>query len=328
MKVLTLKIFFIPLLFVSLVFPQNVTVTATVDSQSVVIGDWIRYSVEVKHPSAVTVKFPSLKDSIGSFDIVQQDTISRTEQNGEIELKKNFVLSKYDAGNFYIRPFVVQFKKGNGKLDSVQSNPIPVEIRGVEVDTSQTIKDVKPQLTVPMSVEEIAVYIGIVLSLAGLGYGLYYYIQKRKRTAGEIEEEKKPNIPPHVLALMQLEELEAKRLWQAGEIKAYYSEATEIVRRYFELRYGIMALEMTTGEVMMQLEKFALTKQTFGSIESLLSSADLVKFAKYQPVAVENEQIITRSRMIVEQTKPVIESVETNSNHQNTKTQSNIIATS
>jgi hypothetical protein len=307
------------LIFAAVVSAQEVTVTATVDSQSVAIGDWIRYSVQVKHPTSVSVAFPALKDSIGSFDIVQQDTIIRTEVNGEVDLRRNYILSKYDAGTFYIQPFIVQVRSSGGVIDSAQSNPIPVEIRGVEVDTSQTIKDLKPPMTVPMSMEEIAVYLGILLALGGLGYALYYYIQKRKLKAGEIVAVVKPNIPPHVLALMQLEELEAKRLWQSGEIKTYYSEATEIVRRYFESRFNIMALEMTTGEVMAQLERFKMEKRTFTLIEEMLTSADLVKFAKHQPVATENEQVILSARSIIEQTKPVVEtaaSVSVNSSDQ------------
>jgi len=288
----------------STAFSQQVTVNAAVDSQTVVIGDWIKYSVEVKHPSSVNVTLPVFKDTIGLFDVVEQDTIFRREENGTVQLNKKFVIAKYDAGNYYIPPYTVHFTNSQGKTESAQSNAIYVQIRGVEVDTSQTIKDVKPPLTVPMSAEEIAAYVGILAAVGGLAYALYYYAKKRKRSGGTVGEEKRPNIPPHVLALMQLEALEAKRLWQAGEIKAYYSEATEIVRRYFEQRYGIMALEMTTGEVMLQLAQFKLQQSIVASIESMLTGADLVKFAKYQPVAAENEQVIAQARSIVEQTMP------------------------
>jgi hypothetical protein len=292
-----------------MVFPQEVTVTASVDSQSVLLGDWIRYSVEVKHPAAVPVTMPAMKDTLGSFDIVQQDSLVRREQDGTVELKKNFIIAKYEPGRFTIQPFAVQYSGTDGKMSTAESNPIPVEIRSVEIDTTQSIRDVKPPMTVPMSAEEIAMYVGIVLAMAGAGYGIYYYVKKRKKTGGRVEEDLKPDIPPHILALMQLDSLEAKRLLQAGEIKAYYSEATEIIRRYFELRYGIMALEMTSAEVMAQLEKFKMEKVTFSDIESLLTGSDLVKFAKYQPVASENEQVIPQARTIIERTKPVNETV-------------------
>jgi hypothetical protein len=298
------QLLFLSLFVVMISFPQDVTVTASVDSQSVSIGDWIHYSVSVKYPSSTPIGFPTFKDTIGVFEIVQQDSLLKTELNGEIELKKNFIIAKYDAGNFYVQPFDVQYKDSSGKIHSALSNPIPIVIRGVEVDTSLSIKDVKPQLTVPISAEEIALYAGIVIALAGIGYGIYYYIQQKKKKAGLIVEVK-PTIPPHVLALIQLDELEAKRLWQSGEIKAFYSEATEIVRRYFELRYGFIALEMTSGEVMDQLEKFKLEKNNLSSIKQFLSDADLVKFAKYQPVASENEQVLGQARTIIEQTKPV-----------------------
>jgi hypothetical protein len=306
-------VFFLLLVFsTTFAFSQQVTVNASIDSQSVRIGDWIRYSVEVKHPSTVKLSMPVPKDTIGQFEIVRQDTLIRTEENGEVLLKKDFIISKYDAGNYYIQPFTVYYSDAQGVRDSAQSNPIPVEIRGVEIDTSQSIKDIKPPLTVPMSAEEIAAYVGIIAAVGGLGYALYYYVKKRKRSGGEADEEKKPNIPPHVLALMELEELEVKRLWQSGEIKAYYSQATEIVRRYFERRYGIMALEMTTGEVMQQLEQFKLQKEITGVIDEMLTGADLVKFAKHQPVAAENELVISQARSIIEQTKPVVEAAPAN----------------
>lgn len=283
---------------------QDVSVTATVDSQSVVMGDWIRYSIAVQHPSSVTVTLPVLRDSMGQFEIVRQDTILRTDMNGSVQLKQEFVIAKYEPGSFYIPPFSVTVVGPGGDTSVASSNPIPVEIRGVEVDTSMTIKDLKPPMTVPMSAEEIATYTGIVLALAGIAYALYYYIRKRRLKGSGPKEEQRPNIPPHVLALMQLEALEAKHLWQAGEVKAYYSEATEIVRRYFEQRYGIMALEMTTGEVMAQLGAFTLPSALVGEIDLLLSGADMVKFAKYQPIPAENEQVVAKARRIVEQTTP------------------------
>ncbi|MEW6061417.1 MAG: hypothetical protein AB1600_05685 [Bacteroidota bacterium] len=283
---------------------QDVTVTASVDSQSIVIGDWIHYTVAVKHPASMNVALPLLKDTLGGFDIVQQDSVVKTEDNGVLHLQKKFVITKFDAGTQYIPPFTVRYATASGETLTAQSNAIPIEVRGIEVDTTQAIHDIKPPLSVPLSAEEIALYVAIVLAVAAAGYGIYYYLKKRRKTA-TVEEEKIPNIPPHVLALLQLDELEAKGLWQKGEVKAFYSEATDILRRYFERRYGILALEMTTGEVMEQLKKYSIDQKTVNDIERFLSDADLVKFAKYQPMALENEQVLPAARMIVENTKPV-----------------------
>ncbi|HLP14774.1 MAG TPA: hypothetical protein VK470_00870, partial [Bacteroidota bacterium] len=93
--------------------------------------------------------------------------------------------------------------------------------------------------------------------------------------------------------------------WQKGEIKAFYSEATEIVRRYFEGRYGVMALEMTTDEVLDQLVEFKLSREMMDEIRAFLADADLVKFAKVIPSISDNEHVIPVALEIVEKTRPV-----------------------
>jgi hypothetical protein len=157
-----------------------------------------------------------------------------------------------------------------------------------------------------MSAEEIAMIVALALAFAAAAYGIYYYVKKRReRKSGAVTEEI-PAIPPHVLALLQLDELESKGLWQQGEVKQFYSEATEIVRRYFERRYNILALEMTTGEVMEQLKRCAMSDGICSSVQNFLTDADLVKFAKHYPVASENERIIPTARDIVESTTPAV----------------------
>jgi hypothetical protein len=178
-------------------------------------------------------------------------------------------------------------------------------VRAVAVDTSAGLRDIKPPITVPISAEEIALYGGIVIVFALVAYILVKRLQKKKRTKDECEE-LRPEIPPHLLALQKLDELETKQLWQQGEIKLFYSNATEIIREYFELRYGIMALEMTTGEVMQQLRTCIIDRAIQNTIEEYLSHADLVKFAKYHPDMKENEDTIPQARYIIENTKPVI----------------------
>ena len=64
------------------------------------------------------------------------------------------------------------------------------------------------------------------------------------------------------------------------------------------------AMELTSGEVMAQLVRFKLNENISGTINRFLSDADLVKFAKYQPVPSENEGVIPVARVIVDSTKP------------------------
>jgi hypothetical protein len=294
------------IIFSSSASAQNVSATASVDSTSVALGDWIHLTLEVKYPSTATMYFPVIKDSLGPFDIVKQDSLLRTENDGITALSKIITLASFRDGQKYIPPIPVSYRLlSDTTLRFVQSNPISVDVRAVTVDTSTALRDIKPPMAVPISAEEITLYAGMVIVFVLLLYFLYKYIRKRKRT-GETAIEVQPGIPSHLLALRKLDELEAKRLWQQGEIKLFYSNATGIVRKYFESRYGIMALEMTTGEVMHQLHKHEIDHDMQNVIEAYLSDADLVKFAKYRPELKDNEKYIPRARLIIEKTKPIV----------------------
>lgn len=288
---------------------QEVNVTATVDSNNVAIGDWIHLTVQAKHPVSVPVAWQALRDSIGPFEIVKLDTLRTEEANGIVTEGRALIVSRYEAGSSAIPPIAVAFRTdGDTTVHTAQSNAIPVEIRTIAVDTTQAIKDLKEPLSVPLSWQEISLYAGIVLLIAALAYGAYWYWKKRQRQAAGIVEEK-PVIPPDVLALQQLHELEVKHVWQSGEVKLFYSEATEIVRRYFEGRYGVAALEMTSDEVLDQLKAVALPggmpHAMMTTIREFLTDADLVKFAKVVPSPQDNEQVIPIAEAIVQKTKSI-----------------------
>ncbi|HXF99447.1 MAG TPA: hypothetical protein VNL69_01620, partial [Bacteroidota bacterium] len=90
-----------------------------------------------------------------------------------------------------------------------------------------------------------------------------------------------------------------------GLIKPYYSEVSEIVRRYFENRFGFLSLEQTTDETLHNLRRFPVAQPVVPLVETLLRRADLVKFAKYQPGVAEHEETLALAFEVVERTKVV-----------------------
>jgi hypothetical protein len=91
------------------------------------------------------------------------------------------------------------------------------------------------------------------------------------------------------VALTALRLLEDKHLWQQGRVKQYYSEVTEIVRRFIEDQYGVLALESTSDEILAQLLKLPEAQALLKEFRSFFTTADLVKFAKYIPAPEEHE---------------------------------------
>jgi hypothetical protein len=286
---------------------EPVTVSAATDSNHITIGDWFRYTVNVRHPSGTTILWKQNADSLGECTIVQQDSVSKSESNGVVTEQKSFTLSKYVPGSITIPPFIVGYTSpGDTSIHEAESEPVTIQVATVAVDTTQGIKDIKPPLGLPWTWKEIATYAGMFLLICAVAYLIYYYIKKRRKPE-EIVVEEKPEVPPHVTALVQLRELEAERVWQRGEVKLFYSKATEILRSYFEGRFGITALEMTTDEIMSQLQHVTLPKEIRDEIYEMLTSADFVKFAKFAPTPADNDEFIPRAIKVVEATKPVVE---------------------
>jgi hypothetical protein len=87
-----------------------------------------------------------------------------------------------------------------------------------------------------------------------------------------------------------LEKLRNEELWQKGETKKYYTKLTEILRQYLENRFRVYSLELTTAETLEVLVKTGFKKDgSYNNLKTVLTGADLVKFAKYNPVPSENE---------------------------------------
>ncbi|MFQ5753479.1 MAG: hypothetical protein ACE5HI_15930, partial [bacterium] len=88
-----------------------------------------------------------------------------------------------------------------------------------------------------------------------------------------------------------------------GKAKEFYIQISDIIRRYIEGRYFIVALELTTFEVIEKLKYSDVTPEIVQLIQEFLEFCDLVKFAKYQPADEENSDMIDKAFEVVERSK-------------------------
>jgi hypothetical protein len=114
-----------------------------------------------------------------------------------------------------------------------------------------------------------------------------------------------PKRPAHEIALEDLLKLREEKLWQQGNIKEYHTRVTDIVRTYIERRFKINALEFTTNELMSSLAMKSLNDDLRSKLNFTLTLADMVKFAKGNPLPDEHEQAMSNSIAFIEATKLV-----------------------
>jgi hypothetical protein len=281
---------------------QEVNARSFADSTSFLIGDPITVHVEIQHPKGITFQ-ALVGDTVGRFAVLQRSELA---SKGETSTSTSFVVANYDSGSAILPPLLFLYSlKGDTATRTVATNPLIFNVRTGAVDTSQAIKDVKPPMTIPYTLLEILSFIGIILALAAAGYFGYRYWKKKQITKWSDGEYVPPSRPAHVLAFVVLGNLKEKRLWQQGLIKPYYVEISEIVRRYFENRYHVMALEETTDEIMKSLNGRLPDNGMWQNVDGFLRRADLVKFAKFQPTIPEHEEMMKVAFDVVERTKLV-----------------------
>jgi hypothetical protein len=286
------KTFFFSLLLSGTMFAQEVRLTAKTEADTFRLGSWIDVQVESKFNTIVDTIAPVVKDSIGLLEVI------KVERN-VTEPKWLIRLSSIDSGKVFLPPIEFDYKvKGDTSTHKAYTNSLLLNIVGVTIDPKGDIKDIKPPMSAPWLFEDFLPYLIALIVVAALAGGFYYYWRKRKQKQ-DLLANIKVIIPPHREALTALRVLEEKKLWQQGLVKQYYSEVTEIIRHFFERRWGIIALELTTDEILMQMKHIPDALNVWKEMDSFFITADLVKFAKYEPSPAEHENEMRSAYEIV-----------------------------
>lgn len=296
---------------------QNAEVSAKLDNPSILIGEQIQVDLSITYrvnDGEVNILFPQLNDTITEFiEVLSQSKIDTTIPNKEdislFEQKQTIMVTSFDSGYYQIPPFI--FLVNN---DTFKTEPLLIDVQNMEVDTAESIFDIKTPIEEPFSIvdwlKENWIWITGGVAILVLIILLIVYLTTKKPV--EVIEKIVPIIPPHVIAIERLETLNKEKLWQDGKVKQYHSEISEIIRQYIEHRYQTNALEETTSEIMHGLRLHGIGSLLMTKLNQTLVLADLVKFAKEKPIATENEMSMNNALEFVNSTKPITQETTNN----------------
>ena len=307
LKTMKNKIYiFLILLLTTAVFAQQKQVTTSIDTTKNKIGAEFKLTLKTNVDTLSKVVFPNAK-SFGALEVIQSYPIDTIRKNDRYELVKKYGLTQFDSGKYTIPSVKILI---NNK--AFLSDSLKVEVANVQVDTlKQKMYDIKDIVPANNGIGDWWKYLLALLLIVGIAALIYWYIKKRQKE--KIEEEIYKT--PIEKATSLLNNLEKKELWQHGEVKAYYSELTDIVRNYIEEAIDIPAMESTTSELIeglktaSQKKKMKLSKETIDSLFVVLKQADLVKFAKSKPMdfeITEDRKKIERAIVTLDKAIPVV----------------------
>ncbi len=305
--------FLLIILFSFSTVAQDIKATATLDSNSINIGQQIKLKLSVEYTvnngKQIKLKWPEISDTIRKeIEIVQRskvDTIipDSTNMFRFIQTKTLYITS-FDSGYWAIPPFKFIV---NNDTAGFFTEPLLLKVNTIPVDTTLAIKDIKAPYDenytwLDWLKDNPYIVYGILAGLILLII-LIYFIRKYYKAKPVVAEVAAPKIPAHVTALQKLEKLQNEKLWQEGKLKLYHITLSEIVRQYIEDRFAIQALEQTTDEILFGFRNTAIDEESKTKLKQLLILSDLVKFAKEQPLPNENEQSLANAFDFVNGTK-------------------------
>lgn len=286
---------------------QYTGATARLDTNSILIGDQIGLELTVTVPAGRFVQWPIFIDTlVRNVEVLRKSGIDTVASAPDYyTIRQKLFITSFDSGLYVIPPLHFRyFSKGDTVSFFTETMPLYLEVNTPEVDTDQDIKPIKPPLRAPVTFREMLPWVGLILLAALLAFAVIYFLKKKKKAPPVVPTRLKPTIPPYEAAMEALYALRQKKLWQAGRVKDYYSELTDIVREYIELRFGVRALEMTTGEIEAALKTLVINDTAREKFHQTLLLADLVKFAKAQPLPLENDTSMEHCVDFVRETKP------------------------
>lgn len=285
-------------------YAQNFKAEAILDSNQILIGDQIHVDFTLTMPQNSTVPMPTLTQemlSASGIDLVNSSAIDTNISGQEIRYHQQWTITAFDSGA-YLFPSIAVLSPDSQLL--AQSQSLPFFVNTVAVDTTAAIRDIKKIARVPLTFKEILPYLLIGLAAAAvLALVIWFILKHERKTKPQKKVVKaKPKVKPHITALKELEKLKTKKLWQNGQVKQYYSELTDIIRTYIDGRYDINAMEMITADILTELDKAGLSHKLHQELEQTLTTADLVKFAKMEPLPDDHDRCYKQAVEFVQET--------------------------
>lgn len=295
------------------------SLTAKMDSAHIGMGRQTAVHLTLTQPKDQDFELQVEKDSTGKVDVVklkQADTLKNND--GSLEIKQDVIITSFDSGSCVVPPFkYVNIKTG----ETLTSEPLALEVNNdieIKLDEagqpdSTSVKDIKEIMTLGFDWGKFFTILLIILLIAVLGFlGWKYgwpFIQKKlakKKEGISVFDEPEIILPIDVVAINKLDEIKAKRIWKdSSRIKEYYTDVTETLREYFCGRFNISAMEMTSDEILDELKYKTEAMPIIPELKSILSKADMAKFAKAIPTEEDCETSLANAYLIISRTKPV-----------------------
>ncbi|MBQ4063655.1 MAG: hypothetical protein IJC92_05205 [Bacteroidaceae bacterium] len=292
-------------LFAGAAMAQNhVSVNAEIDSCQRFIGEQARIKLKVGVDANKRALLPQFdKEIMEGVEIVEKlpNDTQILNDGKRLLITEEYVVTSFDSALYAIPPFEVLVDG-----EPFYSEELALAVYMVPVDTTNLEQFFPPKdiWAVELTWDDYKGSVGysllFILLAAILAWVTIRYINNKPIIRIV---KLKPKLPAHVVALNEMERIKSDTGWRtAGSSKEYYTAITDALREYMNERFAFNATEMTTAEIINELLKIK-DKESLRDLRDILETADLVKFAKFNPPMNENDRNLLNAIEFVDSTK-------------------------
>jgi hypothetical protein len=274
--------------------PRLIEVRTTVSApDSVTVGERFEVTHLFSYPDSLAASVPREIDP-GSCRIVSF-VWTEDKTNGTVEKAVSLSALTLDLEQATLPALAMEFFTPSGDTIVAFADEVTIPVRHLAAAGAE-VRPLKEQWEAP---RRYWPWFVAAAALAAAALLLWWWIRRRRRLA-EVTPHA-PALPADYVALTELTRIERLNLLKNGEFKAYYTLVTDAIRRYLAARFGVEAMDRTTGELLGELEDRERRVEKLGD---LLHEADLVKFAKFVPGEASGTAAMSSAREIVVKTTP------------------------
>lgn len=288
----------------------QVTVSAKIDSLELMIGEQTGITLDVTCGKGQKLMLPQMKvgdELMPNVEIVSVNSpdTSLLDEGKRMEVRQSITVTAWDSSFYYLPPFEIEV---DGK--KYQTKSLALKVLTVEpLDTTHLDRFNPPYgyMEPEFSWED---WRGVVASsflfalLLIAAYILYDRARKGKPIVRIIR--RKKQLPPHQVAISEIERIKSDRSLADTDNKEYYTLLTNTLRTYIQSRYGFSAMEMTSAEIIDRLMQ-ENDEQSLRELRDIFNIADLVKFAKHTTLINENDANLVAAVEYINQTKQEVD---------------------
>lgn len=264
---------------------------ATLERDSVTVGDVVRLVVRVRAPRGATVNFPAAVDSLGPVQSLEPPTV----RNGSDTLDAadrvaTYRLAAWDVGTLPIRLGDVVVQTDDDERRVLLTLPSIVVRSVLPADSAQRIpKPARPLLPVQVPVPW---WWWVAAAAAALALGLGAWWWRRRRAAAN-----RPPGDPFGDAEHEFDRIERMRLVDAGESGRHAALMADVMRRYLAARVERASLAHTSAELLLALR--GAPGLALDRVQHLLDRIDLIKFGAAAVTPADARALGADARAIV-----------------------------